>query len=54
MACARMAAARNGAAIWSAVADRQFCQPININFEHKTLFSGNLGPSTGEMGTAMF
>jgi len=33
---------------------RQFIYPININFEHKKLFPGNLGPSTGEMGTSMF
>jgi phosphoribosylamine---glycine ligase len=33
---------------------KEFIYPININFEHKKLFPGNLGPSTGEMGTAMF
>ncbi|MFB6153277.1 MAG: phosphoribosylamine--glycine ligase [Halodesulfurarchaeum sp.] len=32
----------------------QFLEPININFEHKKLFPGNIGPSTGEMGTSMF
>jgi phosphoribosylamine--glycine ligase len=32
----------------------RFIYPININFEHKKLFPGNIGPSTGEMGTAMF
>ncbi|MBU0957508.1 MAG: phosphoribosylamine--glycine ligase [Nanoarchaeota archaeon] len=33
---------------------KKFIEPININFEHKKLFPGNLGPSTGEMGTTMF
>ena len=33
---------------------KEFITPININFEHKKLFPGNLGPSTGEMGTSMF
>ncbi|UWG47912.1 Phosphoribosylamine-glycine ligase [Halanaeroarchaeum sp. HSR-CO] len=32
----------------------QFVEPINFNFEHKKLFPGNIGPSTGEMGTSMF
>ncbi|MFZ6036575.1 MAG: phosphoribosylamine--glycine ligase [Patescibacteria group bacterium] len=33
---------------------QQFITPININFEHKKLFPGNIGPATGEMGTSMF
>ncbi len=33
---------------------KQFIYPINVNFEHKKLFPGELGPSTGEMGTTTF
>ncbi|MBX7137932.1 MAG: phosphoribosylamine--glycine ligase [Oligoflexia bacterium] len=33
---------------------REFLTPINVNFEHKKLFPGNHGPSTGEMGTSMY
>jgi phosphoribosylamine--glycine ligase len=32
---------------------KEFITPININFEHKRLFPGEVGPSTGEMGTTM-
>lgn len=33
---------------------KEFIYPININFEHKKLFPGELGVATGEMGTSMF
>jgi len=31
-----------------------FIYPININFEHKKLFPGDIGPFTGEMGNLMY
>lgn len=33
---------------------RKFIRPININFENKPMFPGNVGLMTGETGTAMF
>ena len=33
---------------------KDFIYPININFEDKKLFPGDIGPYTGEMGTLMY
>lgn len=33
---------------------KQFILPACVNFEHKRMCDGNIGPATGEMGTTMF
>lgn len=33
---------------------KDFILPINVNFEHKRLFPGDMGPFCGEAGTLMF
>ncbi|MFC1651686.1 phosphoribosylamine--glycine ligase [Patescibacteria group bacterium] len=33
---------------------KDFIYPINVNFEHKRVFPGNIGPFGGEMGTLMY
>lgn len=33
---------------------KEFVYPINVNFEHKRVFPGDIGPFSGEMGTLMY
>ncbi|MBI1975339.1 MAG: phosphoribosylamine--glycine ligase [Parcubacteria group bacterium] len=33
---------------------KEFIYPVNVNFEHKRIFPGDIGPFAGEMGTLMY
>jgi phosphoribosylamine--glycine ligase len=33
---------------------KEFVNPVYVNFEHKKMFPGEIGPSTGEMGTLTY
>lgn len=33
---------------------KDFILPINVNFEHKRMFPGDIGPMAGELGTLMY
>jgi len=33
---------------------KEFIYPINVNFEHKRIFPGDIGPFAGEMGSLMY
>lgn len=33
---------------------KEFILPVNVNFEHKRIFPGEVGPFTGDMGALMF
>ena len=47
-------AAGVGIAVGAFFNGNDFIYPVNVNFEHKKLFPGDIGPYTGEMGTLMF